>query len=390
MTRRGPTSCCGSPASTTAPTDPLAGTRRQRCSTPTHTLPARRCTRWPPPATSRALAELLDRTPEVATQKGGPFRWAPLLYLTYSRLDRGDALATARLLLDRGADPNAGYLWEGMVPPFTALTGVFGRGEQGAPPHRDELPLARLLLDDGADPNDGQTIYNRGLGDIARDDTEFLALLLDFGLGRGDGGPWYQRLGPALGSPADLAHEALHHAADNGLRRRVRLLLDRGADANIGGDHPAFEGRTPYEGAVLYGHSEIAEMLAAAGADTTTVDDISRLAGEVLAGDRSRLVASAVPRLLEREPLLLHRAAEQGRADGVRLLAEIGYDVNLHHRTTPLHEAALRGDMGLVRLLVDLGADPTTRDGEHDSTPRGWAEFAGHVEVARYLASLEP
>ncbi len=80
------------------------------------------------------LAGLLDRTPEAASQEGGPFHWAPLLYLTYSRLERGDALASARLLLDRGADPDAGYLWEGLVPPFTALTGVFGRGEQGAPP----------------------------------------------------------------------------------------------------------------------------------------------------------------------------------------------------------------------------------------------------------------
>ncbi len=250
--------------------------------------------------------------------------------------------------------------------------------------------LARLLLEAGADPNDGQTIYNRGLGDVARDDTEFLELLLDFGLGQDDGGQWYQRLGPALDAPADLVQEALHHAADNGLRQRARLLLDRGADPNVGGGHPAFGGRTPYEGAVLNGHVEIAEMLAAAGADTTTVDDLTRLAGAALAGDRSRVDASAVPRLLEREPLLLHRAAEQGRVDGIPLLVEIGYDVNLRRRTTPLHEAALRGDMATVRLLVDLGADPMILDTEHESTPRGWAEFAGQTEVATYLASLEP
>jgi hypothetical protein len=38
-------------------------------------------------------------------------------------------LATARVLLDHGADPNAGFLWEGLSPPFTALRRVrMGRG----------------------------------------------------------------------------------------------------------------------------------------------------------------------------------------------------------------------------------------------------------------------
>ena len=46
-----------------------------------------------------------------------------------------------RLLLDAGADPNAGYLWCGMSTPFTALTGVFGEGEQG-PQRQPRHPLA--------------------------------------------------------------------------------------------------------------------------------------------------------------------------------------------------------------------------------------------------------
>ena len=32
----------------------------------------------------------------------------------------------------RGADPNAGFLWEGLSSPFTALTGAFGRGEDAS------------------------------------------------------------------------------------------------------------------------------------------------------------------------------------------------------------------------------------------------------------------
>ena len=62
-----------------------------------------------------------------------------------------------------GADPNAGYLWEGLPSPFTALTGAFGRGEGDPPPHEHEAALATLLLEAGADPNDAQTIYNCSL-----------------------------------------------------------------------------------------------------------------------------------------------------------------------------------------------------------------------------------
>ena len=82
----------------------------------------------------------------------------------------------ARLLLARGADPDVGYLWEGLPCPFTALTGALGGGEGGQPPHRRWHELASLLLDAGADANDAQAIYNLGLGDgrpaAARDDTD--------------------------------------------------------------------------------------------------------------------------------------------------------------------------------------------------------------------------
>ena len=112
------------------------------------------------------------------------------------------------MLLGAGADPNAGYLWEGLVPPFTALTGVFGSGEGGQPPHPQWPTLARMLLSAGADPNDSQTIYNWGLGGLNGDDTAVLELLIEFGFGRGDGGPW-RRLGDAYPTPAQMMAEEL-------------------------------------------------------------------------------------------------------------------------------------------------------------------------------------
>ena len=80
------------------------------------------------------------------------------------------AVAVARLLLEHGADPNAGYLWEGLIPPFTALTGALGGGGT-IPKHPEELALARLLLEAGADANDGQALYNQGWGPDAGERT---------------------------------------------------------------------------------------------------------------------------------------------------------------------------------------------------------------------------
>ncbi len=344
-----------------------------------------------------AAANMLATDPALASLEGGPFAWRPLLYLTYSRLGPlpdSDPCEVARLLLRAGADPNAGYLWDGLPSPFTALTGVFGRGEQGAPPHHQELALARLLLETGAEANDSQTIYNRGAGDIARDDTEFLELLLDFGLGRGDGGPWRRLLAHGHQTPTEITAEALQHAAEAGLENRTRLLLSRGVDPNIPGTHPGYHGRSPYAGAVLHGNKAVAKMLAASGADIGGVEPLTRFIGACLAGDRDDVAALMAndPALLaaarQQHVDLIARAVDLGRADPIYLLVELGFDVNARQRTTALHEAALRGNMPLITLLVELGANPTIVDTEFNSTPSGWADHGGHPDAARYLEQL--
>jgi hypothetical protein len=63
-----------------------------------------------------AARDLLADDPAAASRVGGPYRWEPLLYLTYARLPLNagrSPLAVARLLLEHGSDPNAGYLCEG-------------------------------------------------------------------------------------------------------------------------------------------------------------------------------------------------------------------------------------------------------------------------------------
>ena len=174
-----------------------------------------------------AVRAHLAADPSAATRDGGPFRWVPLVYLVYSRVLQGDAVAAARALLDAGADPASGYLWQGLPTPFTALTGCFGEGEQGPgrqPRHPQWASLAGLLLDRGADPNDGQTLYNRMFG---RDDSH-LELLFDHGLGLGDGGVWRQRLGDATESPAEMMRRQVDWAQAHGFERRLALLARHG------------------------------------------------------------------------------------------------------------------------------------------------------------------
>ena len=299
------------------------------------------------------------------------------------------------MLLAAGADPNAGYLWDGLTSPFTVLTGAFGEGEDAVnqPPHPESLALARLLLDAGADPNDSQALYNRQF----RAGTAHLELLLQYGLGRGDGGIWHARLAPAHATPAQLVQDQLLWAASTNMPERVRLLLAHGVDVDAQGtEHPGFRSHTAYALAVQHGHTEVAALLRAAGADTGTLDPIATFLGACLGGDHAeaarRLAAdpSLAALALAREPYAMVRAAQVGRADAVRLLAGLGFDVNAVHRTSALHEAAWRGNLDLVTLLLELGADPGLLDTAFHATPLGWARHNQQHAVAEYLAPLTP
>jgi ketosteroid isomerase-like protein len=342
-----------------------------------------------------AARELLDRDPSQASLLGGPHGWEPLLYLTYSRVPLGpgcSGVAVARLLLEHGADPNAGFLWEGLIPPFTALTGALGGGGT-IPKHPEELALARLLLQAGADANDGQALYNQGWGPNPDDD--WLELLFEFGLGTGDGGPWRRLLGERQDSPRKMLEDLLIAAAGHGLTDRVRRLLARGVDPE-GREpkHPIYRGRSPVQEAALHGHMDAVSLLVDAGAFWEH-DHVDELIATAMAGDRAaveRLLAADPgmrQRAIERCPDQLVRAAEQNSYDAVAVLIELGFDVNARSRTAPLHEAAMRGHLPVIKLLLDHGADPNIHDTGYDATPAGWAEHHGQREAQRLLEALE-
>ena len=179
------------------------------------------------------ITRQLSADPEAADRPGGPLDWTPLLYLAYGRvrseLPADDAERSTMILLQHGADPNAGFLWHGEVPPFTVLTGLFGNGEQGSvsdPPHPHAIRLATLLLEAGADPNDGQALYNRMFSPA----DDHLELLLRYGLGSGDGGVWHRKLPGRLDSPAVMLRSQLIWAITHDMTSRIRLLADHGVD----------------------------------------------------------------------------------------------------------------------------------------------------------------
>lgn len=232
-----------------------------------------------------ALAGHLAGRHELATARGGPLDWAPLMYLCYSRApvgrSEGEVLSAATLLLDAGADPNAGYLWCGMSTPFTVLTGVFGEGEQGPrrqPRHPFAHALATLLLQRGAHPADQQTLYNR----MFRPDNAHLELLFAHGLADAGPSPWERLLGEAMETRTQMWQRQVDWAAAHGFTERLDLLDRHGVD--ISGvevvmpelpedpNIPDDDGVTPLHHAAWDGDLTLIERLLEAGADPTITD----------------------------------------------------------------------------------------------------------------------
>lgn len=232
-----------------------------------------------------ALARHLATRPALATAGGGPFGWVPLMYLCYARAphDRSqdEVLAAASLLLDAGADPDAGYLWCGMSTPFTVLTGVFGEGEQGPrrqPRHPFATTLATLLLQRGAHPVDQQTLYNRMFGP----DNSHLELLFAHGLSDADPSPWERRLGEAMETREQMWQRQIAWSAEHGFTDRLDLLARHGID--VSGIEPIVpstpddpntrdeQGATALHHAAWAGDLGLIQRLLEAGADPTITD----------------------------------------------------------------------------------------------------------------------
>ena len=343
------------------------------------------------------VRRLLEVDPGRVHEKAGASSPAtPLLWLCFSPFhgesaERDQGLeASARALLDAGADPNTRDARHG-VP---ALYGVTGLNHAPA--------IARLLLEAGAAVDDGESVFHAA----ERYHLEALELLLEYGVdlnARGDWGntPLYflLRYWDVAGRPnverglrwlldhgadpnvlcdRDLRENSLHAAVRRGQDPRiVELLLEHGADVHA----PRGDGRTPWLLARRGGLDDLAALLEEAGASPEPLGPADELLAACGRGDvegARRLAHPDTVAALEAEDHeLLARAATDGRLGAVRAYIAAGFPVDAAEDdgVTPVHYAAIHGRAAVVRELLAAGADHSIRDREHDATPMGWARF---------------
>lgn len=338
---------------------------------------------------------LIEEDPSCVTMRAGDPAADPLLFLCYSPFhgenDARDAglLATARLLLAAGADPNTRDGRYG-VPALYAVTGV-----------RSVLPIARLLLDAGANPTDGESIFHAA----ERFHEDALDLLLSAGADLNVTGEWGNtplyfllrwwniereaRTKQGMlwllnhgADPnvvcADERESSLHVAARRGQSVAViQMLLGHGADVNA----QRGDGSTAWRLARRGGLDEVASLLESAGAEPQPLSPVDVLLAACGRGDvdaAHRLTSTEMLAALgHADHLLLPEAAASGRESTVAACLAAGFPVDTIDAAgaTALHHSAIHGRAQQVRILLDAGAATGIRDYEHSSTPLGWACF---------------
>jgi ankyrin repeat protein len=330
-----------------------------------------------------AVESLLDDSPDLLNRPG-PHGWVPLICACYSRVPpihpRHSTFRVAKLLLDRGANPNA-YTLKHNDPPgsdrarrFTALTGLFGGGSTGLvnqPPHPQWRELAELLLSRGADPADEQALWiNQGAS---------LELLLRYGLK-----PDAQI---KTGGITLLGRE-LSLAARNGHLDRAKLLHAHGARTG-----EPFQQKTPWRHAMERGHLEIARLLEEYGAPTAELNEVERFTALCMAGDEAgaRAMLQLAPELLGRAPkAMVLKAVNTGRTEAVRLVLDLGFDPNYIDEVAALHPAAGQNRQEMVKLLLERGASLCVREPYYDATPLGWVDFFDQAPMREMLLNEAP
>ena len=322
-----------------------------------------------------AVRTLLDGQPQLVNHPG-PHGWPPLICACYSRVKPVDpansTFDVARLLLDRGADPNACTMkanaderLEQTPRRFTALTGVFGGGSTGLanqPPHPRWRELSELLLARGANPADEQALS------INQD--ACLEMLLRYGLKP-------DALGPG---GVTLMGRALSQAARHGNADHVLLLLAHNARTD-----EKFQGKTPWEHAVRLGRLKVARLLEKAGAPVSQLDEVGQFVSLCMAGDGpgAHMALERSPDLLVRAPKdMVHRAVWTRREEAVRLVLDLGFDPNYQEDNPAITQAGvLAENEEILRILLAHGASLTLRDPWYDSTAIGWADFFHYADL---------
>jgi ankyrin repeat protein len=255
-------------------------------------------------------------------------------------------------------------------PTGVMRTALFGTAE------RLSSYAATDLRVDVATPN-GTTILMAAAPDVGK-----VRLLLDRGADA------------TLRSPAgnDAATAA---ASYRGSTEAIRALLDAGASAEPPENVKAR--RSPLLLASMSGDLETVSLLLARGASANPRPNPSGDSpiSEAITFGRADIVrtlirAGAKTSLVERTGVnLLHWATITNRADVIQELARSGVDINASDDAgfTPLMYAATInfGDTATLSALLAAGADRTIRN-ESGRTPLQQAQHLGHTRLARVLA----
>jgi ankyrin repeat protein len=235
----------------------------------------------------------------------------------------------------------------------------------------------------------------------------------------------------------DYGWTKLHQAGYSNDRELATLMLAAGARTDLAARG---DGGTPLVVALFWGNREVAELLGKGPANLRVAGGlgdlalIRELAGTPEAGTHRGFYRphggfpvwepSDDPQEVLDEALVW--AAKSDRVEAVRLLAELGADVDADpYRGTPLTWAAVNGRVAAVRTLVELGANPNRRgtfggpshgdgvtaihlaaqagrreavtallelgadplivDHLHGGNALGWARVGGHEELAEVL-----
>ena len=336
----------------------------------------------------------LEKNPALATQKGGPLKWEPILYVAHSRwAEKNSAglVAVARLLLERGADPNTSYPWEG--DPKAPLSALWA-----AACHARHHALAQVLLEAGAKPDDGESVYHAA----ENGDLPMLDLLAahgaqaDGGAGAGAWGntPLYFILGHYAGLAHDadvrrgaawlLAHGAnpnrvcyreksaetpLHAAARHWDAAMIELLIAHGADLHV----RRADGKSALTLAELNGRTSAAAALRAHGA----VDELStedKFVAACMRGDRAEALRLRDPAFVAANARVFLEAS----VDAIETMLACGFDLGTTGGMgeTKLHWAAFTGSLPAVRILLAHGASVSARDKAYETPPLNWCFYS--------------
>jgi hypothetical protein len=363
------------------------------------------------------VRRFLALDPAGAMAKGGPRGWDALTYLCFSRFLRLDParsdgfVRAATALLDAGASANTGW-YEQCHQPHPEWESVL-YGAAGVAHHAE---LARLLLQRGADPNDGEVAYHApetfGNNDALKvlvQSGKLTAVSLTTMLHRKLDWTDFDAVAWLLGHGADpnymspWGRRALHHALgrDNALQA-FELLMDHGADPTLTNQ----QGASAFAVAAYMGRADVLDLFERRGFGATLEPDAAFLAACVRADEaRARALAATDPALIARlqaeHAQVLADFAGAGNAAGVRLLLDLGFPI-----TSRTSAAASRGDTALhvavwherlptVQLLIERGA-PLEATNEEGATPLSVAvsslvevsEWTPHSSVAIVAALL--